>query len=296
MADQNQVVLPKVQGVHPTVATELAQSGVITVAAHPELRSTLSRLRQAGVLTNPLPGVYLSAANDSRLGWLRAVTAWSSPHGALHGRSAAGLWLPDVDGPVAFLAHPWLRSRRGISMSRRTIPAEFVHENAGIRFASPAYAAVELAGSDDGRAICECLRQKLADRDALELALSALTGADGNNARRGVVTACAGNPWSYAELKLHRILVAAGITGWVANRPLRVGSVVLRPDVRFRRVQLVLEFDGRESHGNSEQFISDRERQNLLEAAGYRVLRFGWEHLSQPDYIVDLVRRALRAP
>ena len=281
---------------HPAIEAELADHGVITVAAHPRLRSALSRLTTAGVLANPLPGVYLAADDRSRLTWLRATSAWSSPLGVLHGRSAAALWLPSLDGPIAFLAHPWLRSRRGIVVSRRLVPPEFTHTRSGIRFASPAYAAVELAAIDDGRAICECLRRKLADQDALERALRALGGADGQPARRKVVKACAGKPWSYAELRLHRILLDAGITGWVANRPLTVLGTVVWPDVRFLRSRLILEFDGRETHGRPDQFLGDRERQNLIEAADYRVLRFGWEHLDQPDYIARIVRAALRAP
>ena len=31
-----------------------------------------------------------------------------------------------------------------------------------------------------------------------------------------------------------------------------------------------------------------------LAAAGYLVLRFGWEHLAEPDYVANLVRQALR--
>ena len=281
---------------HPAVEAELADHGVITVAVRPELRSVLSRLHTSGLLANPLPGVYLPADDRSRLGWLRATCAWSSPLGVLHGRSAAALWLPNLDGPIAFLAHPSLRSRRGVEVSRRLVPPEFVVSRSGIRFASPAYAAVEQASIDDGRAICDCLRQKLATQDALEAALAALGKADGQQVRRKVVKACAGNPWSYAELRLHRILLNAGITGWVANRPLRVLGIVVWPDIRFLRTRLVLEFDGRETHGRPDQFLSDRERQNLIEAADFRVLRFGWEHLDQPDYIARIVRAAVRAP
>lgn len=280
---------------HPTIDARLAAHGVITNRAHPELKSTLNRLVSAGVLTSPLPGTFLSADDQTRLGWLRAVCAWAGPRGVLHGRSAAGLWLPSLDGPVAFLAHPTVRSRRGVVVTRRVVPSEFVDERAGIRFANPGYAAVELAARDDGRAICECLRRGLADADTLNLALSALRRTDGQEARRRIVGDCMTNPWSYAELRLHRILIAGGISGWVANRPLEVAGSRVWPDVRFRRTRLVLEFDGRDVHAVRSQFLSDRERQNALGAAGYRVLRFGWEHLDQPEYVVGVVRRALRA-
>lgn len=146
------------------------------------------------------------------------------------------------------MAHPTLRSRRGVVVARRVVPPQFVSEQGGIRFAGVGYAAVELTATDDGRAICECLRRRLADTAGLNLALAALSGADGQAARRKVVAECSTNPWSYAELRLHRILLAAGITGWVANRPIEVGGSIARPDVRFGDKRLVLEFDGRDVH------------------------------------------------
>ena len=280
---------------HPRIEAVLAEQGVITVAAYPRLESSLRRLTREGALENPLPGVFAARGEPSALSWLRAVTAWSGPDGVLHGRSAACLWLPDASGPLAYVAHPTLRSRRGVVVSRHLVPREFVRTTAGLRVASPAYAAVELAAFDEGRAICDALRLRLADTSTIADALSALAGSPGNTQRRRTVAACADNPWSYAELRLHRILLDAGITGWVGNRRIVIDGVRLFPDVRFLARLLVLEFDGRETHGSREAFLADRERWNLLEAAGYHVLRFGWEHLDQPDYVATMVRRAFMA-
>ena len=271
----------------------LADQGVIRAAAHPRLRSALTRSRQAGALDSPLPGVYVRAGDDSALGRLRAVCAWAGPSGVLHDRSAAGIWLPEESGAVALLAHPSLRSRPHVVVSRRMVPPEFVVEEQGLRFASPGYAAVELAATDDGRAICEALRRGLADPATLAAAEAALGGSHGQSERRRVVAACAQNPWSYAELRLQRILRDAGITDWVANRPIVLTGRELRPDIRMRRRRLVIEFDGRTFHG-PDRFLADRERQNLLESAGYHVLRFGWEHLDQPEYVAATVRETLR--
>jgi very-short-patch-repair endonuclease len=271
----------------------LAEHGYIAVADHPRLRSTLSRLKLAGELTTPLPGIYLPPEH-SNLGWLRAVSAWCGPIGALHGGSAASLWAPEFASPVALVAHPWLASRRGVVVSRRAVPREFVRAREGVRFASPAYAAVELAASDDGRAICEALRLRLTDHDALTHALSAQSGSPGQATRRKVVTSCAGNPWSYAELRLQRILADAGIGDWVANRPIVLGGRELLPDIRFRHRMLIVEFDGRETHDGPSRFLADRERLNVFEAHGYHIVRFGWEHLDQPAYVVAVVRAALR--
>ncbi len=275
------------------IEVTIAEQGHIAVADHPRLKSALSRLKLAGELVTPLPGIYLPP-EYSNLDWLRAVSAWAGPSGALHGRSAVSLWASEYLSPVALVAHPSLASRPGVVVSRRVVPHGFVRVRAGVRFASPAYAAVELAASDDGRAICEALRLRLADHDALAIALSAQAGSTGQATRRTVVTACAGNPWSYAELRLQRILMDAGIGDWVANRPIVLGGRELRPDVRFRHRLLIVEFDGREVHDRRSRFLADRERLNLFETHGYHVLRFGWEHLDQPDYVVAAVRAALR--
>jgi very-short-patch-repair endonuclease len=81
----------------------------------------------------------------------------------------------------------------------------------------------------------------------------------------------------------------------VGNATLRVGGELVHPDVLFGDPKLIIEFDGRATHDNPAQYLRDRERLNRLAAYGYIVLRFGWEHLDQPDYVVRTVRQALQA-
>jgi very-short-patch-repair endonuclease len=272
----------------------LTDHGVVKVADHPRLRSTLSRLVDSGVLARPLPGTY-AAPLRTEAEWLRTVCAWAEPQGVLHGETAASLWLPGFCGRETHLAHRSLRSRRRIRVCRKQIPPEFVRVSEGIRFASPAYAAVELAASDDGRAICEALRRGLATSVELAAACASMAGSRGHSARRRVVQDCLVNPWSYAELRLQRILRAADISGWRGNATITLDGEVLHPDILFRRNRVIVEFDGREVHNDPANFLKDRERQNVFVEHGYLVLRFGWEHLDDPEYVVRAVRRALRA-
>lgn len=278
----------------------LAERGVITAADHPRLRSTLKRLAREGVLANPLPGTYVSAHDTSDQTWLRAVCAWSAPLGVLHGVTAAALWLAEsslLPRPrrATELAHPTLRSRDRITVVKRVVPPEFISMADGLRLASPAYAAVELAAEDDGRAICEALRQRLATSSELESALRSMAGSDRQETRRRVVGECLRRPWSYAELRLQRILTAPGISGWLGNEVLRLGGQAFFADVLFRDAKVIVEFDGRSTHDNPAQYLADRERLNAVAAHGYVVLRFGWHHLDQPEYVVRAVRLALRA-
>lgn len=292
-SDRLAAAMPTVTCMNKKVAYLLAHDGIVRVADHPDLRSTLSRMRLAGQLESPLPGVFTLPGGDY-LTWLRAVTAWVGPEGALHAQSAASLWLPGAVTPIAHVAHRRLLSRPRVHVCRRQVPREFVEVTAGVRHVSAAYAAAELAGTDDGRAVCEALRQGRADRESLGQALVALKGTRDQRARVAVIAEAVANPWSYAELRLQRILRQEGINDWVANHPLRLGSELVIPDIRFRRRRLVLEFDGRQVHDNRARFLADRERLNLLEAFGYHVLRFGWEHLDHSDYVVGAVRAALR--
>ena len=275
-----------------TVAALLTEHGVITVSHHPGLSRTLHRLVASGLLARPLPGVFIPAGSGVE-GWLRAVTAWAGREGALHGATAVHLWLGEPAPAVTQLAHPTLRTRGRIAVWRHAVEREFVVTRAGIRTVTAAYAAVEVAAVDDGRVITEVLRQRLATTEQLREALSALAGTSGQAVRRRVVESCLANPWSYAELRLHNILRHAGITGWVANVPLRLGRVVLHPDVLFRAERIVIEFDGRAYHSSQEEFTDDREAQNVYITHGYVVIRLVWHHLDDPAYVLRVLRRAL---
>lgn len=279
---------------NPTIAMIIAEQGAIATRQYPRLGSTLRRLHLAGQLDRPLPGVFTAPGVPDLQTWFRVVSLWSAPTGVLHGQTAAGLWSLAAADPVARLAHPSLRSRRGVQVLRRTVPPEHVTRVGGIRLASPAYAAAELASHDDGRAACEALRLGLATHSDLVAATATLAGTRGHPERVRAIAACEDNPWSYAELRLHRILRSAGIKYWVANRPIRLNGRLLDPDVRFRDRRVIIEVDGRATHQQPGQFELDRERQNEFAIAGYLVIRFTWEQLDNPDYVLRVVREVLR--
>lgn len=92
---------------------------------------------------------------------------------------------------------------------------------------------------------------------------------------------------SDAENLLISLLVQAGITGYVVNMPVRLGNVAVRIDVAFPRARVAIEVDGRAFHSSPQRFQFDRTRQNRLVTAGWRVLRFTWEDLTQrPDMVL----------
>ncbi|MGH8914799.1 MAG: hypothetical protein ACRDZM_09830 [Acidimicrobiia bacterium] len=78
------------------------------------------------------------------------------------------------------------------------------------------------------------------------------------------------------------------------HRPAWLKHVNGRVDLSYPEFNLVIEGDSREWHGDEYTFQADRERDNLAQLAGWRILRFTWNDITRrPDYIVLSVRRAL---
>jgi very-short-patch-repair endonuclease len=65
-------------------------------------------------------------------------------------------------------------------------------------------------------------------------------------------------------------------------------------DFLWREHGLVVETDGRAAHGTVQSFESDRERDRILQAAGWRVIRITWRQLERtPDRVAADLRRLL---
>ncbi|MCB0911513.1 MAG: hypothetical protein KDB60_07850 [Propionibacteriaceae bacterium] len=159
---------------------------------------------------------------------------------------------------------------------------------------SAEYACLDVAASDHGEAMFEALRRRLVTREGLEAALPAFAHTRGNAVRRQVAGRAMTNPWSFAEALLHGLLDAAGITGWVANQPVRLDGELLFPDAWFPEERVVLEFDGESVHSTHDQFERDRSRQNLFVRKEFRVVRITWEMLTERPYeVVDTIRAVL---
>ena len=273
----------------------LADSEVIRLADHPRSARTIQRAAGRGRLVAILPGVFVppdrTGAAATRI---RAACAWSR-QGCIHSLTAWELHLRvPVTMPIRLRAPyrggavAWLR----VSLGTVVTPVE----DTGLRIASAAHAAVELAATDGGEAAFTALRQRLVDPEQLLAVLPEFAGSPGNRERRRVVEAAARNPWSYGEARLHAVLRRARIDGWVANPALRLGGRLTIPDVWFPERRLALEFDGEAVHSSHAQFEEDRRRQNRMTVARIRVLRFTWEAVGQhPDEVVATVRAMLAA-
>ncbi|HLY32932.1 MAG TPA: DUF559 domain-containing protein, partial [Jatrophihabitantaceae bacterium] len=98
---------------------------------------------------------------------------------------------------------------------------------------------------------------------------------------------------SMSERRLHRILRASRIRGWIPNYQLWMdGSLIAVLDVAIPDLKIAIEVDGMAYHVDVERFQRDRTRQNALVALGWTVLRFTWSDLTErPDYVARAIRR-----
>lgn len=281
------------------VAAILADNhGVIRMREHRSLRSTVWRLAKSGYLRREFPGVYVRASTaDNSHQWLAALSAWK-PDAVVTGEVAFALATKQLPPTVSQLPPVVLhRSRETRKSSRcrfkhRAIDPEQVSIVAGIRVHHPAAAAVEAAESDSGEAIDHLLREARLDPAELTAIATIHRHCPGNARRAVVVAESQARPFSIGERAVHRLLTRAGITGWVANQPLRLFGRTVIPDVLFPEARVVLEFDGREFH--VDRFESDRDRQNVIASDGYIVLRVTWDMVkSRPAALVATIRRTL---
>lgn len=117
----------------------------------------------------------------------------------------------------------------------------------------------------------------------------------GSGQLRKLIDVSATGSLSAAEDILHDVLRCALISGWRPNAAVEVGGrVVAVVDALFDAARLVIEVDGYAAHSTPQAFQRDRERQNLLVAAGYQVLRFTWMDLNRrPEVVLSSIRAAL---
>jgi very-short-patch-repair endonuclease len=64
-------------------------------------------------------------------------------------------------------------------------------------------------------------------------------------------------------------------------------------DLAHRTAGIVLEADGFEFHGSREGLVADCWRYDELVALGWRVLRFSFEQILRPAWVLDVVLRSM---
>ncbi len=217
-------------------------------------------------------------------------------------RSAAGIWqiLPlDRARPVEVLVPGrFAPSRPGI-LARHTaaLAGRDVRTLGGIPLTRPARTLLDLGSVVSAarleRAVAEAHARGLAGEPELREQLRRHRGRRGAGALRALLDRQAGPAFtrSEAERRLLSLIRAAGVPEPEVNA--RVGSYEV--DFLWRAERVIAETDGYAFHSSRAAFERDRDRDNELQARGYRVLRFSWRQVVSARGVVRArLRRSLR--
>jgi very-short-patch-repair endonuclease len=297
-------------------------------------RDRLARLaaRQHGVVT--LRQLYSLGFSDDRVrtlvsaGWLhrlhRGVYAVGHPRLGLHGRWMAAVLAGGADAVLSHQAAAELwqlrkrtqadrgpiditvprrrggRQRRGLVVHRiPTLTAAETTIKDRIPVTTPARTLLDLATTlprrQLERAMDEAERLGLCAEEDLSEIVRVQRGRAGTGAlgallaQHAIGTTATRNDLEEAFLVLCR---SYRLPQPKVNVPL-LDYVV---DFLWQETRLVVEVDGRATHGTRSAFQADRDRDGRLAVAGYVVLRFTWWDVTRrPAVVADRVRRMLAA-
>lgn len=243
------------------------------------------------------PRIYLVAGH--RLGdeaRVRAAACWAGEGAALSGAAAAwwhGL-VPDapltVGVTVGRRRNP--RSRPGVAVRRRDVPAADLTDHRGLAVTAPPLSLLEAAvelGPAGASALDRALQRSLRFPDVYAAYCRNL-GAYGSASAGRLLVAAADRSASAAERVLVRLLRDAGLRGWRCGFP-ALGFLI---DVAFPAVRVAIEVDGWAWHMDAARAQADKRRQNALVMAGWTILRFTWHDLVlRPHVVIAAIRQAV---
>jgi len=281
-------------------AIAATQHGVIS---HRQLReagvspSTMSRWVGAGRLVRLWRGLYaLGHRALTRDGWWHAAALVGAGGNPLTARAGCEVWLllPASHGPIDVVPRgrigmppPWVRPLR------TPLAAHEITTRRGLPVATVPRAIVDLADRgtphEVGTALDAALLMRLVDRRELDDAVARAHGRPGLRILRPameLLTSHGETFLSKTERDVRNALLAVGLPRPRANqRILRRGLRPLRPDLLWPDARLVVEIDGPQHQMPYQQEL-DRQRDQWLTGAGYRVIRFPVE---QVDHRFDTI-------
>jgi hypothetical protein len=254
-------------------------------------------------------GVYaVGHLSIGRRGALRAA-ALACGEGAVisHGTAAAfwGLrdhWPALIDvtgGRQAGRKVAGIRCRR----CRYPQPQEIIIRGE-IAFTSPARTLVDSAGmlstASLRRMVERAAVRKLLDLAALDGAIRGAKRRRGISALQTILTDWRTDDGSVPDLRsefealvLPR-LMARGLPRPACNKTLEIDGERLMVDFLWESPRVVVETDGEATHGTPVAFQRDRHRDQVLVAAGYRVVRATWDQMrDELDAVVHRIARTL---
>ena len=288
------------------------------LAAHGFSSSKLARMVRAGELVRVRRGAYATpggGALDLRadhLRLLRATMPQCDPGAAVSHTSAAVVHDLPVWDEHLVRVHV-TRDREGGGRTRRlmqvhgaALPDRDVVDLDGIRVTSLARTVVDL-----GRSLPLVQAVAAGDaalartrRDGIERVLTEQAGRTGIGRARRAVTLLDPRSESAGESYSRVVLHLAGLPRPVPQYEVRGpdGRLVGRCDFGWPDHRVLGEFDGKKKYGEllprpgqtaEDVLIDEKRREDRLRALGWTVIRWMWQDLHRPDFLIEQLRAAL---
>lgn len=237
-------------------------------------------------------------------GTLMAAVLASGPGAVLSHRSAGWLWgiVPlSRRSPEVTRATGW-RGPRGVRLYRSAIPADELCALEGIPATGLARTFLDLAADSSQdrleRAWDEAEVRGLRDRLSIPMLLERYPRRPGAGSLRKLLVderSARGIIRRELEARFKEALNRTDLPRPRLNADIAVRGRFFEADCLWAEQRVIVELDGRATHGTDRAFEKDRERDRLLQAEGWRVIRVTWRQLRDdaPAVIEDL-RRVLR--
>jgi very-short-patch-repair endonuclease len=269
-----------------------AQHGVVArrqlLAIGVSARAIEGRLGR-GILHPVHRGVYTVGHRllDLRGRWMAAVLA-VGPGAVLSHRSASRLWRLQrgSSGSISVTRASGWRAPAGVSVHRSSLPEDERTVVERIPVTTVPRTLLDLAAVVSKRqlerALNEAEVQRLTDALSLQDLLERYPRRPGSAVLRELLrdeAALTGVTVNDFEEDFVALLDAHCLPRPRFNADVAVRGRNFNVDCMWRESRLIVELDGREVHGTARAFETDRERDRLLLADGWRVMRLTWRHV-----------------
>jgi hypothetical protein len=221
---------------------------------------------------------------------MAAVLA-GGPGAALRRRSAGALWDIRPAPGLPEVATPRRLQRSRIEFHCCRVPEDEMTIKDGIPVTTVSRTLFDLAAvlspGQLARAVNEAEIRRLWDRLSLQDLLDRHPRRPGAAKVRALIADPGGagtrNDFEDAFLAF---LDRFGLSRPATNVPVHLGDRTVEVDFAWVVERLIVELDGRETHGTRAAFESDRARDRALTARGWRVIRITWRQLHDDPHSI----------
>jgi very-short-patch-repair endonuclease len=246
--------------------------------------------------------VFGSRRISSKGRWMAAVLA-SGEGAVLSHRSAGRLWrlLPPAAERIDVLCPPGrVVHRKGIVSRQSTLRDDEWLVRDGIPATSPFRTIFDLAAIAEmrevERAFHEAEARQVTDRVSLPMLLERYPGRRGSRKLQALLESR--QPLTITRNDFEEAFLALvdryGLTRPRMNADFSIRGRFFEIDALWERERVAVELDSREIHGTHKKFESDRLRDRILVAEGWRTMRITWWQLQEePAAISEDLRLAL---